>query len=255
MPERLLTVDLGNSSCSLVLWEELHVEAEPAQRLTWDRQAESLDDLEHRLAALGSIDRALVSSVAGEELTASLEASLARRSGAVVSAPEHGLRLQVETPETVGQDRLYTARGAGLLARGALIVVDAGTALTVDAVGPAGVFLGGAIAPGPALLARALEAGGARLPKIAVEPGARALGRDTPGAMAAGVVVGFRGAARALVLEIAADPRLADLTTGTPTVVLTGGARAFLLQPAPFVPLPIREVGDLVHRGLLACLP
>lgn len=255
MPERLLTVDLGNSSCSFVLWDEPGVEARPAERLVWDREEESLAKLERRLAGLGSIDRTLVSSVAGEALTAELEACLARLGGAVHLAPEHGLRLAVESPETVGQDRLYAARGAGLLAPGALIVVDAGTALTVDAVGPAGVFLGGAIAPGPTLLARALAAGGARLPEVAVEPGERALGHDTPSAMAGGIAVGFRGAARALVLEIAADPRLASVTQSPPTVVLTGGAREFLLAPAPFVPLSILEVGDLVHRGLLASLP
>src|SRR6185436_227508 len=110
-------------------------------------------------------------------------------------------------------------------------------------------FLGGAIAPGPRLLAAALASGTARLPLIEPRVGAQALGTVTEDAIQAGVVVGFRGAAERLVEEIAAESGL-----GTAPVVLTGGARAFLLEPRPFTTRSLEVVPELVHRGLLAAL-
>ena len=67
----------------------------------------------------------------------------------------------------------------------------------LDAVLPTaagGVFLGGAIAPGPGTLAEGLTQAGARLPDFTLRADAPALGRSTEEALQAGVVVGFRGA-------------------------------------------------------------
>ena len=111
------------------------------------------------------------------------------------------------------------------------------------------LFRGGAIAAGPALLARALAEHAARLPRIEPRPGAGALGRDTQRALEAGASVGFRGAARELVEGVARESGLTDAP-----VYLTGGARVFLLEPRPFVERRLEVVPDLVHLGLLAAL-
>ena len=85
------------------------------------------------------------------------------------------------------------------------------------------------------------------MPLVSPQPGAPALGEDTEGAIAAGLSAGVRGAARALVEEI----RRATGLVSAP-VLLTGGARAFLEQPTPFVDGPLEVVPELVHLGLLA---
>ncbi|MEZ6020636.1 MAG: type III pantothenate kinase [Planctomycetota bacterium] len=79
---------------------------------------------------------ALVTSVAGEAATGCLLDALdTLGSRPCVLHPAHGLELAIEHPETVGLDRLYAARGAWQrTGRRDAIVVDAGTALTVDAV-------------------------------------------------------------------------------------------------------------------------
>jgi len=110
-------------------------------------------------------------------------------------------------------------------------------------------FLGGAIAPGPRLSAAALAAGTARLPRVEPRAGAPALGTITEEAIQAGVVVGFRGAAELLVEELAREVRFEAAP-----VVLTGGAREFLLVPRPFTARALTVVPDLVHQGLLAAL-
>ena len=64
------------------------------------------------------------------------------------AAAEQGLRLHYERPETFGVDRLLALRAARARAGGACLVVDAGTAVTVDGLTADGVHCGGWIAPG-----------------------------------------------------------------------------------------------------------
>ncbi|MFT5052828.1 MAG: pantothenate kinase type III, partial [Chlamydiales bacterium] len=145
--------------------------------------------------------------------------------------PAPGLQMAVRSPETVGLDRLYAARAA--LARGleAAVVVDVGTAMTVDVVtrattdgASAGTFLGGAIAPGPELVAEAL-AGPEQLYGVSPRPDAPALGRDTRAALEAGVAHTVAGAALRLADGVRSESGL-ELAT----LVLTGGARGFVAQ-------------------------
>ena len=231
-----LTVDQGNSTVGLLLWEpagagdELRVAARPS----------SLD------AIPGKPERVLLSSVADPDRRVELVGELEGRFGSC-EVPDHGLALAIRHPETCGLDRLFAARAAAALEPDGAIVVDCGTALTVDLV-QGGVFEGGAIAPGPALLVRALSEGGAQLHVVEARPGAAALGRETAEALEAGVVVGLRGAARELVTELRAER-----TTGVDLPVLvTGGARALLLEPEPCLPGRVLVRPDLVHEGLIA---
>jgi type III pantothenate kinase len=238
----LLCVDLGNTRAKATLFPE-----QDAPRLAFAGPAAELPSSldpgwAPRLVALSA-----VSSV--EQVVAVRAALEAAFPAAPLVTPDPGLALRVDFPETVGQDRLLAARGAlDLLSRSA-IVVQVGTCLTVDAVSDAegGAFLGGAIAPGPDLLARALAEGGARLPAVAPQPDAPALGRDTVRALQAGVAVGLRGAARELVLEVAREAGLEAAP-----VVLTGGAREFVREGLASLGRSLREDEHLVARGMAA---
>ena len=132
-----------------------------------------------------------------------------------------------------------------------VIVIDAGTALTVDAgrieAGGGRTFLGGAIALGPGQLAAALTAAGARLPAFSLEGDAPALGRSTTDALRSGVITGFRGVVRELCSGIAAEA-----FGGTDGVVayLTGGARGFARTAVGQVFAETVEDESLVHAGL-----
>lgn len=244
----VLTVDLGNSRLKAVLWSPAE---EPLAADSWEGDGSDLDAFQRWLGPARGRPGAL-SSVAASARTEAVQRALEAAGVRLHVAPESGLENRCRPPEGVGLDRLYAAAAAAELCAGSCIVVDAGTALTVDAVtveGPVRAFLGGAIAPGPSLLAAALAEGTSRLPRIQPEPGARALGRSTEEALRAGIGLGFRGAARALVEGLAAEAGF-----GAVPVLLTGGARAHLMQPEPFTPRPLRVVPDLVHRGLLAAL-
>jgi type III pantothenate kinase len=245
----VLTVDLGNSRLKACLWSRSDGAFECVAR--WEPVGDGLDGFERWLAGR-ELPLAAMASVAASDRTERVRMLLAGRCPHLFVAPDSGLENRCREPERVGADRLYAAAGAAALHRRSCVVVDAGTALTVDALlvkAGAAAFLGGAIAPGPRLLAGALAAGTARLPRIEPRAGASALGAVTEEAIQAGVVVGFRGAAERLVEEVSAEAGL-----GAVPVVLTGGAREFLLEPRPFTARPLEIVPELVHRGLLAAL-
>lgn len=251
MAARFLAVDLGNSRCKLGVFEGTTL----VDAASLPVEAELPDALAAWLRSRPPAARAALCSVAAPALEQRVAAALREAvAGPVDVAPDPALELAVRSPETVGRDRLFSARGALAVVGGSAIVVDAGTALTVDAVrgGPpggvlVGTFLGGAIAPGPELLARALALGGARLPSVEPRPGAAALGRDTTEALLAGIAVGVAGAARRLVEGVERESGLA----GAP-LVLTGGARAYVSEAlAEGRPAP-RVVEALVLLGLRA---
>jgi len=153
--------------------------------------------------------------------------------------------LEVDEPDRVGIDRVAAAAAVAAAKDPgrAAVIVDCGTATTVDLVSAPGRFLGGAILPGPALLARALAEGTSRLPAVAALDGGGlpALpGRNTQEAIAAGIGLGMRGAVARLVEE--AQGALG----GDPQLFLTGGSRG-IVRDALAAPI---EIPDLVLHGI-----
>ena len=150
----------------------------------------------------------------------------------------------VREPDRVGVDRLLAALAAYRRTGGACIVVDCGTAVTVDAVDSGGVFLGGAIFPGREMMARALAAGTAQLPHVrGGAPPESVLGKSTEEAILAGLVRGTAGALESLVaaamMEVGLHAR----------VVVTGGDAA--VPESPVLRRKSQVVPDLVLEGLV----
>lgn len=140
------------------------------------------------------------------------------------------MRLDVENPDAVGVDRVCAAAAAYRKLRHACIVADVGTAMTVNVVSDDGLFLGGAILPGPHLAAQSLSEHTAALPKIdMMQPPAQPIGRNTEQAILVGVVFGAAGALRELV------ERFATHLGKWPQLVLTGGGAKIIAEHCDFV--------------------
>ncbi len=146
---------------------------------------------------------------------------------------------------TVGQDRLLNALGAFSRAGQACVIVDAGTAVTVDFVDGVGVFQGGAIAPGVSTMLAALHERTAALPQIAFEPipDAEPFGKDTASAMRLGVQSAIRGMVRTLA------ERYAQALGAYPQIVATGGDAGALFEGDEVVE---HIVPDLTLMGIHA---
>ncbi len=153
--------------------------------------------------------------------------------------------LSDEAIARTGHDRLLAAYGAYQLASQACVIVDAGTAVTVDFVDGEGVFHGGAIAPGAAMQLRALAEWTDALPLLAPEkPVGRTIGIDTDSAMQRGVHSGIRGLVRLLVEQYAEEYE------GYPLVLATGGDAKMLFEDDELID---RIVPDLVLAGIATC--
>lgn len=133
----------------------------------------------------------------------------------------------LDDARTVGQDRLLCALGAYSRAKQACVVIDAGTAITVDFVDGEGVFQGGVIAPGLRMMLGALHAHTAALPAIdliAPDPARGPFGKDTTHAM----LLGVKNAAVGLVRHTI--ERFAEAYEAYPQIIATGGDAAFLFD-------------------------
>ncbi len=107
-----------------------------------------------------------------------------------------GIDINLDRPEQAGADRLVNAVAAAAWHNLPAIVIDFGTATTLDLIGPKGAYEGGVIAPGVNLSIEALHMAAARLPRIAVKPWETdmpVLGTNTISAMQSGVFWGYVG--------------------------------------------------------------
>ncbi|HEY7309312.1 MAG TPA: type III pantothenate kinase [Gemmataceae bacterium] len=148
----------------------------------------------------------------------------------LITASSLPLRVLLEKPDHAGIDRLLDAVAANSrrAAGRAAVIVDAGSAVTVDALDENGAFLGGAILPGLRLMAAALHEHTALLPQIDV-PRARPEwpGKSTIGAMEAGIFWAVAGGVWASIDNYEVE------TAGLPQVFLTGGDGPLLHEVLP----------------------
>jgi type III pantothenate kinase len=221
----ILAIDAGNSALKLARLDG--TEAQSRQRMPAsgadaepDRTAMAQRAIADGVA--GGVDAAVLVSVV-PAWTAAFRQAATEANLELVMADHSTIPLPVHlsNPAGVGADRLINAYGAARLHGIPVIVVDLGTATTVDVVDATGAFVGGAILPGVELSARALAAGTAQLPKVDIDGLPSPIGRDTQGAIASGVVLGQVGAVRELLERMSRE--VASGTGIRPTVVVTGG--------------------------------
>ncbi|MCC7407271.1 MAG: type III pantothenate kinase [Phycisphaeraceae bacterium] len=152
---------------------------------------------------------------------------------------------QVDHEAIVGQDRLLSAAAAYDVLKQAVVVVDAGTAITVDFVDGAGTFHGGAIGPGAQLMLDSLHQRTALLPEVKFAPPEEPIGHNTTEAMRTAAFYGLRGMVRELVEQYA------EVAGTFPMVVATGGDAQVLFEQCDFVD---RIVPELTLRGIAVAL-
>ena len=113
-----------------------------------------------------------------------------------------GMPIRIDNPYEVGADRLVNAVAAYERVRDACVVVDFGTAITYDAVSPAGEYLGGIITPGAEISIDALYERAAKLPKVELAEPRSLIGKSTVDAIRCGIVFGFAGQVEAIVKRL-----------------------------------------------------
>jgi type III pantothenate kinase len=153
-----------------------------------------------------------------------------------------GMKANVDPNQTVGADRLCNTVAAHQRYKGAVIVVDFGTATNFDIVAENGDFDGSVIAPGANLSIEALHQAAALLPRVAIHRAQNVIGRNTVASMQSGVYWGYVGLIGGLIERIKREYGKAM------TVVATGGL-SHLFRPD--IPAIDHIDPDLTLRGLM----
>lgn len=188
--------------------------------------------------------RAIASNVAGGTVEHDLQSACERRGIALEvvrsSARAGGVTNSYRDPAQLGADRWAALVGAHSIARENVLVVNAGTALTIDALSREGRFLGGLIVPGPAMMRASLDRGtaGLRLTQghFADFP------QTTPDAITSGAIQAAIGA----ILRMAAA--MESQGSAPARVLLSGGAAD---EIRAHLPLPSSMHENLVLDGLV----
>lgn len=237
---RILTIDQGNSSAKASVWE--------GGEVVKSLRVDSLN-IESLLPLLedGEIDGCAYCSVCHtdakflETLRRLVDGSL------MVLTPQTELPVKIfyGSRSTLGNDRVAAAVGAGIISNGkGVLVVDAGTAVTIDIVDKDGNFMGGNIAPGMRLRFKSLRYETQQLPLVSEEGDLPRFGYDTESAIRCGVVGG-------MVSEIADAFRIGKELYGIEGIVLTGSDSIVLAPLLCARDIPVTIDNNLVGRGLV----
>jgi type III pantothenate kinase len=229
----LLAIDIGNTNVTVGLFRNGTLVSTRRAATHHRATADELDLALGGLLHLDDADFADIGAIACASvvpaLTAAVEA-VARRRDRPLTLATAGITpipIRTDRPAEVGADRLVNALAAARLYGTPAVVVDFGTATTLDCVAADGAYVGGAIAPGLELGLEALAARTAKLPRIELRAPDRAIGRDTVSAMQAGTIFGYQALVAGLLSRVRRE--LADLAGIEPRAVraiLTGGLSA-----------------------------
>lgn len=247
----LLAIDAGNTNIVFAVHDGTEVRAEWRAVTETTRTADEYAVLLSPLLTLNGLtfddlDSAIIATVVPAALfdLRLLCRRYLKCEPLVVGDPDLdlGIEVHIDRPEAVGADRLVNTVAAHERYKGALIVVDFGTATTFDIVSAKGDYEGGVIAPGANLSAEALHKGAAMLPRVAIQRTQSVIGKDTIPAMQSGLFWGYIGLIEGLVARIKDE-------YGEPmTVIGTGGlANLFHKQTTAIDHLD----PDLTIRGLV----
>ncbi len=248
----LLAIDIGNSRIKLGLFQSAENATALPQILA--REAFPLTDpdvlvrlrawlMKHQrpqTVTIGSVNPPWLANLLNEWPGALPSPRL------TAAPPASRLPNRTQFPERVGSDRLFNALATLRLCEEhqPAIIIDSGTATTVDLVDATGAFRGGAIVAGLDLIARALHQRTAQLPLISTSdfsaPPAP-VGTDTVTALRSGLFWGLVGSIRELVT------RMRKTLETEPTLVLTGGTAPLILPHLQGV----RHEPNLTLQGIL----
>jgi type III pantothenate kinase len=224
MEINLLVLNLGNSRLAMGSFSA--GELTRVQRIAHTQRGDWAGAIAESWKLLESRDAAIVAASVNPTLESALEDAVEQSTGRRIVWVGKDLDLPIpvltDEPELTGVDRILNVAAAYEQMGNACVVVDAGTALTIDACNDGGEFLGGAIAPGAGMMLQTLHDKTARLPKVELAVPEDPWGKNTEQAILHGVYFGIRG----MVKEIVEN--YATALGQWPDIIATGGDAAKL---------------------------
>ncbi len=222
----LLGIDVGNTQILIGLLEGADLVDQWRLATNADRTSDEYSVLIGQLIGDVPVDGVAISSVV-PRATAALRDMATRYFGFSPLVVEPGVRtgmpILTDDPKEVGADRIVNAIGAYDRYGGPTIVVDFGTATTLDAVSAKGEYLGGAILPGIEVSMDALFARADRLYRVELVEPRSVIGKSTIESVQAGAIYGFSA-------QVDGICRRMEDELGECTVVATGGLSGMIAR-------------------------
>lgn len=226
-----IAIDIGNSSIHFGAFDGKRLAAEwrittTAQRTPDEYGVQMLEFLKLRGLGRKPVETTGICSVVPTLTPAFAEAAetyFRCRVETVNEGTDTGLKIRYREPKDVGADRIVNAVAVYHENGGPAIIVDFGTATTLDVVTAKGEYLGGAITPGVMISAEALFSKAAKLPVVELGRPRFAVGRDPISSIQSGVILGYASLVDGMVArfrrEVGENAR----------VVATGGLATMIL--------------------------
>ena len=245
----LLAIDIGNTNIVIgcIKDDEILFEA----RLATDRTRTSDQygvEIKNMLEAFGvsreDIGDCIISSVVPpvfNSVRTGVIKVIGKQPMVVGPGLKTGLNIHVDMPSQVGSDRIVIAVAALAEYEAPLILMDLGTATTIEVVEQGNVYMGGVIIPGVKVSVDALTSRAAQLPGISLDQPKNVIGKNTVDCMRSGIMYGTAGMIDGIV------DRMEEELGHKSTLVATGGMAQFI------TPLCRHEIileKDLLLKGL-----
>ena len=245
----LLAIDIGNTNIVIgcIQNDEILFKA----RIATDRTRTSDQygvEIKNMLEAFGvqreDISDCIISSVVPpvfNSVRTGVVKVIGRQPMVVGPGLKTGLNIKVEVPGQVGSDRIVIAVAALAEYEAPLILMDLGTATTIEVVEPGNTYIGGVIFPGVKISLDALTSRAAQLPGISLDRPKQVIGKNTVDCMRSGMMYGT-----AAMIDGIVD-RIAEELGHSSTLVATGGMAQFI---TPLCKHNIILEKDLLLKGL-----
>jgi type III pantothenate kinase len=245
----LLAIDIGNTNIVIgcIKDDEIIFKA----RIATDRTRTSDQygvEIKNMLEAFGlsrdDIDDCIIASVVPpvfNSVQTGVQKVIGKQPMVVGPGLKTGLNIHVDIPSQVGSDLIVAAVAALAEYPAPLVLIDLGTATTIEVIEPENVFIGGLIFPGVMVSLDSLSAHAAQLPGISLDKPKRVVGKNTVDCMRSGMMYGT-----ASMLDGIID-RIAEELGHESTVIATGGLAQFV------IPLCKHEIileKELLLKGL-----
>ena len=233
----LLALDVGNTNITIGAFDGKSVAGRWRLRTIREQTADEWGILLRNLFTLAGLDLSNVHGVIISSVVPAVDLPLEamsvryfnRKPMFVNAASNLGVAVRYDNPRDVGADRLVNAVAARVKYGTPCIVVDLGTTINFDIVGPTGDFLGGVICPGIGMSISGLFAKTARLPMVDFREPEKLIGSNTVGSITSGLYYGFIG-----MIDGLTERMIGELGPDT-KVVATGGQGEAITKASRFV--------------------
>ncbi len=245
----LLAIDIGNTNIVIGCMENDNILFKA--RIATDRLRTSDQygvEIKNLLEAYGAqikdIDDCIISSVVPpvfNSVKTGVMKIIGKQPMVVGPGLKTGLNIHVDVPTQVGSDRIVIAVAALAEYKAPLILMDLGTATTIEVVEPENTYIGGVIIPGVRVSLDALTSRAAQLPGISLDKPKNVIGKNTVDCMRSGMIYGTASMIDGLI------DRMEEELGHSSTIVATGGLAQFI---TPLCKHDIILEKDLLLKGL-----